>query len=64
MRWPQIYDGKYWKADLAVKYGIHSIPRPILVDGDTGKILAESSDVRGANLSTTIENALAAKTKK
>src|SRR5438445_475976 len=27
MRWPQIYDGKYWKADVAVKYGIHSIPR-------------------------------------
>jgi len=28
MTWPQIYDGKYWQADLAVKYGIHSIPVP------------------------------------
>jgi len=34
------YDGQYWHAELAVKYGIHSIPCPILVDGDTGMILA------------------------
>ncbi|HYV28335.1 MAG TPA: TlpA disulfide reductase family protein [Candidatus Eisenbacteria bacterium] len=64
MRWPQIYDGKYWKADLAVKYGIHSIPRPILVDGDTGIILAEGPAVRGPKLGPAIEKALEGKAKK
>ena len=39
MPWPQVYDGKYWKSDLVQKYGIDSIPRMILIDGDTGKII-------------------------
>ena len=64
MPWPQIYDGKYWKADLAVKYGIHSIPRPILVDGDTGVILAEGPAARGSHLAPAIQKALAAKQSK
>jgi len=64
MPWPQIYDGKYWKADLAVKYGIRSIPRPILVDGDTGIILAEGPEARGHRLSALLEKALAAKARK
>jgi peroxiredoxin len=63
MAWPQVYDGKFWQAAVAVQYGIQSIPRPILVDGDTGKILAEGSDVRGADLAPAIEKALAAKKK-
>jgi peroxiredoxin len=64
MPWPQIYDGKYWKAELAQKYGIHSIPRPILVDGDTGIILAGGDAARGSHLAPAIEKALAAKQKK
>jgi thiol-disulfide isomerase/thioredoxin len=64
MPWPQIYDGKYWKAELAVKYDIHSIPRAFLVDGDTGIILAEGDDVRARRLAPAIEKALAAKAKK
>src|SRR5215471_9377422 len=32
MPWPQVYDGQYWKAAVAVKYGVHAIPCPILVD--------------------------------
>ncbi len=61
MPWPQIYDGKFWKAALAVKYGIHSIPRPILVNGNTGTILAEGNAVRGKNLDPTIKKALESK---
>lgn len=64
MPWPQIYDGKYWQADVAVKYGIKSIPRPILIDGSTGVILAEGPDARGPRLGAAIEKALAAKTGK
>src|SRR5205085_6081828 len=61
MTWPQIYDGKYWQAELALKYGIHSIPRPILVDGDSGVILAEGPAARGQRLAAAVEKALAAK---
>src|ERR1041385_7203338 len=64
MTWPQIYDGKYWKADLALLYGIRSIPRPILVDGDRGLILAEGPAARGQKLNAAIEKALADKARK
>jgi thiol-disulfide isomerase/thioredoxin len=63
MTWPQIYDGKYWNAAIAEQYGIRSIPRPLLVDGDTGMILAEGPGARGSNLALAIEKALAAKKK-
>ena len=61
MPWPQVYDGKYWQAEVAVKFGINSIPHPILVDGSTGKILADGSDARGESLAPAIEKALPAK---
>jgi thiol-disulfide isomerase/thioredoxin len=64
MTWPQIYDGKYWKAELAVKYGINSIPRPILVDGDSGVVLAVGTDVRGSKLAQTVQKSLAGKARK
>ena len=63
MPWAQVYDGQYWKAALAEKYGIHSIPRPILVDGDTGIIIAEGPDARGSKLVPAAEKALADKKK-
>jgi peroxiredoxin len=64
MPWPQVYDGKFWQAELAVKYGIQSIPRPLLVDGDTGVILAEGPSARGDRLGAAIQSALAKKAKK
>jgi hypothetical protein len=63
MTWPQVYDGKYWKAEVADKYAINSIPSAFLVDGDTGEILAAGNDLRGEKLAATIETALAKKTK-
>jgi peroxiredoxin len=62
MTWPQIYDGKYWQAAIAKLYGINAIPHALLVDGDTGVILADK-DIRGDQLSPAIEKALAAKKK-
>jgi thiol-disulfide isomerase/thioredoxin len=32
MKWPQFFDGKGWKNDFGVKYGINSIPTMWLVD--------------------------------
>jgi peroxiredoxin len=63
MPWPQVYDGKFWKAALAVQYGVQSIPQPLLVDGDTGIILAEGHDARGPRLAKAIQKALATKKK-
>jgi len=58
MTWPQVYDGKFWQARIAQLYGIQSIPAPILVDGDTGKILAAGGQLRGGNLDQTLRKAL------
>jgi thiol-disulfide isomerase/thioredoxin len=64
MTWPQIYDGGYWKTAVAVKYGVCSIPCPVLVDGDTGNVLAAGADAVGHDLIKMLEPALAAKNKK
>jgi thiol-disulfide isomerase/thioredoxin len=64
MPWPQVYDGKYWSAELAQKYYIESIPHAFLVDGDTGMIVAEGDSIRGENLVPAIEKALAKKSGK
>ena len=62
MPWQQVYDGKYWDAAIAVKYNIKSIPHAFLVDGTTGKILADGDNIRGTKLAPAIEKALAATT--
>jgi peroxiredoxin len=59
MKWTQVYDGGGWQAKVAVQYGIHSIPAALLIDGDTGEILA--SDVGGEALHKAIEAALSRK---
>jgi hypothetical protein len=63
MPWPQVYDGKFWEARVAVKYGVNSIPRAYLVDGDTGLIVATGPSLRGASLEATLEKALGDKAK-
>jgi len=64
MTWPQIYDGGYWKAAIATQYGVHAIPCPVLVDGDTGTIIACDTHALGQHLTKALETALAAKGKK
>lgn len=59
MTWAQIADGKYWQAEIAVKYDIHSIPATLLVDGDTGLILGVN--LRGKALGEAVEKALSEK---
>jgi thiol-disulfide isomerase/thioredoxin len=64
MAWPQIYDGTSDKTPVVVKYGVHAIPCPVLVDGDTGTVLAVGVDALGHRLTKVLESALAAKNKK
>ncbi len=59
MPWPQIYDGKYWQAEISQLYGVEGIPFMLIVDGDSGEILA--SNVRGEQLSLALEKAFAKK---
>jgi thiol-disulfide isomerase/thioredoxin len=61
MTWRQIFDGKGWGAEIAVLYGVDSIPATYLVDGDTGVILATGGNLRKPKLAATIEAALAKK---
>ncbi|HUA66824.1 MAG TPA: TlpA disulfide reductase family protein [Alphaproteobacteria bacterium] len=63
MTWPQIYDGGFWKAAVAVEYGVRAIPCPVVVDGDTGKILAVGVDALGHRLDRLVDSTLAAKGK-
>ena len=53
--WPHQFDGKWWKNEFAVKYGINSIPAVFLLD-QTGKVVA--TDVRGPQLEVEIKKLL------
>jgi len=61
MTWPQIYDGKWWQAQVGQTYAIESIPSAFLVDGDTGTILGSGMECREESLGPAIEKALAGK---
>lgn len=59
MPWRQIYEGKYWETTLGMQFAVQGIPFCLLIDGDTGKILATSRDLRGAALEKTLERVFA-----
>ena len=52
MTWYHVMDGRGWKASLAVKYGINSIPRMYVLD-PAGVCIAEN--VRGRDLDSAIK---------
>lgn len=56
MNWDHIYEGKYWSTTIGTQYNVRGIPMMLLVDGDTGEILANSP--RGEALGKAIEAAL------
>lgn len=59
MPWKQVYEGKYWETTLGKQFGVEGIPFGLLVDGDTGKVLASGNAIRGEALEKAIEAALA-----
>jgi thiol-disulfide isomerase/thioredoxin len=58
MLWPQYFDGKGWQNELAVKYGVESIPFTVLV-GPDGKIIG--NELRGEDLGAAVSKAIAKK---
>ncbi|MBS1707859.1 MAG: TlpA family protein disulfide reductase [Armatimonadetes bacterium] len=58
MTWPQVYEGKFWDTTIGKMYDVAAIPFTLLVDGDTGEILATGDEMRGEKLSGVIEKAL------
>lgn len=59
MNWDHIYEGKYWDTTIGTQFGIRGIPFMMLVDGDTGKILASGGALRGEGLGATLEKIFA-----
>lgn len=56
LEWPyHVSDLKYWQAKYAAVYGVRSIPRNFLIDGN-GVIIAR--DLRGPALEATLEKLL------
>jgi len=49
--WPQVYEGKAWDVEIARTYDVSGIPFVLLVDGDSGKIIGTSRQLRGEGLS-------------
>ena len=60
MDWPEVYDGKVWQAAIAQLYFVTSTPTVLLVDGDTGAILAKGDDLLGDRLALTLAKHLKA----
>ena len=50
MPWKQLYEGKYWNTEVGQMYDVSSIPFTLLIDGDTGKILGDSRNLRGPGI--------------
>ena len=53
--WPQYFDGKKWKSDLAQKFSITSIPATLLL-GPDGRLATNSA--RGPQLETEVKRLL------
>ena len=60
MAWDHIYEGT---VEIADAYDVSGIPAPFLIDGDTGKILADESKLRGERLVETVKRAVEKKAK-
>ena len=56
--WPQIYDGKAWQGPIAQQYAMDWIPTLLLVDGTTGKILADNDTLIGPQIEKTLATKL------
>ncbi len=58
MPWHHVFLDKGFEHPLAKEFEVIGIPKPILVDGNTGKILATEMELRGQNLEKTLSKIL------
>ncbi len=61
MFWSHLFDGNYWNSEIALLYGIDTLPATLLIDGETGLIVATGETLQGKNVGPTVEAALVAK---
>lgn len=57
MPWAHGFAGGGWESEITRRFGIRSIPSPILVDA-SGNMVARGSELRGASLETTLARVL------
>ena len=60
--WNQVYEGKGWNTSIGTMHDVSGIPFVLLVDGDTGEILADSKALRGPGLKDFIGQLLESRT--
>jgi hypothetical protein len=58
MPWHHVFLEKGFEHPVAKEFEVIGIPKPILVDGNTGKILAIEGELRGQNLEKTLSKIL------
>lgn len=61
MPWQQLYEGKFWETKVGMQFGVEGIPFALLIDGTTGKILADSRGLRGDELEKTLAKVFASR---
>lgn len=61
MPWPVVYEGKGVMSSAADLFAVRSIPFALLIDGDSGVIVANGQQLRGGALDKTLRAAIAKK---
>ena len=61
MDWRHVYEGKGWGTTIGEMYDVNAIPFVLLVDGDTGQILGDASNLRGPGIVDFVGKVLAKK---
>ncbi len=61
--WTEVADGKGWASPIVERLGIEEIPKLLLVDGDTGRIVATEQETQSRGIVATVESAIRARAK-
>ena len=56
--WPQAFDGLGFEGPVATGLGLEVIPKMLLIDGDTGRIVATEEELTKTGIRAAIEAAL------
>lgn len=58
MPWNHVFLDGGFNNELAKDYEVSAIPKPVLIDGNTGKVLATTNELRGEQLEKTLKKFL------